>query len=238
MEVEFPNKKIYEVQPRKLVKNMKNTKIIFIIVGILFVGGLGFFVINSKKGSSLGQASLVAGSGGAGESSGGSEAPKTDFLGTPSGSQALGSKTTKLAKTYSNVEFGFSFDYPEGLNISGFAEGETGYTILAQKSGSRESFQIFISEFDEPGPITPERIKQDLPDMVIDDPKPVILGSRASDGSLTSKKIEALIFFSQHTSLGRTREVWFVRNGKLFQITTYADMDKFVGPILDTLSFR
>lgn len=152
--------------------------------------------------------------------------------------QSPTSNTATPAKTYTNPELGFSFNHPEGLNVSGFAEGEIGYTILAQKPGSRdpsassgrEAFQIFISEFDESGPITPERIKQDLPDMAMEDPKPVRIGS--------DKKLEALIFFSQNQSLGRTREVWFIHEGSLYQVTTYADLDNLIGPILETLTFK
>ena len=87
-----------------------------------------------------------------------------------------------------------------------------------------------MSDFDEPGPITPLRIEKDIPDIVIESPQEVLIGK--------DKKIQALIFFSKNESLGRTREVWFVRNGNLYQLTAYADLDGLIGPVLETLKFK
>ena len=141
-----------------------------------------------------------------------------------------GNKTSyNLLKTYTNSQFGFSFKYPEGFNAGSFAESEEGTTVLVQKPNTKESFQIFISAFDESGPITPERIKKDIPDMAIEDPKEVIIGAE--------KNIRALIFFSKNESLDRTREVWFVQKGNLYQVTAYADLDVLIGSVLDTLNF-
>lgn len=133
------------------------------------------------------------------------------------------------AETYSNDFFGFSFRYPKDFNSSEL-EDESGATVLLQKEGAREGFQIYITEFDEEGPITPERIKQDLPDTVVSDPQQVLIGEK--------KDIPALIFLSKHESLGDVREVWFSANGYLYQLTAYADMDNFIGPILETLRFE
>ena len=138
-------------------------------------------------------------------------------------------------QTYENNVFGFSFRYPLGFKIIEIPE-DLGTTILAEKSGTRESFQIFISEFDEPGPITGERIKKDLPDIVMENPLEILIGE--------GKTIRALIFFVEDAALGKTREVWFVwpddpsvAGNYLYQITTYPEMDNLIGPILDTLKF-
>lgn len=219
---------------------MQKSKIISILIGILIVGGLGFFIFSRKVKTE--PASLIVGpepssplsyftpasddSGSGAESTDVSVAEQEN---SSAGSPAASSHTAHLVRSYYNPELGISFNYPEGFNISGFKEGEAGYTILAQKPNSKDSFQIFASDFDEPGPITPERINQDLPDMKIESPMAVLIGS--------DKKTNALIFFSKNESLGRTREVWFVKNGKLYQLTTYADKDSLVGPILDTLRF-
>ena len=216
------------------------------VAGVLLVGGLGFFIFNDRKengSSGQEQASLITGSAGnADEPTDEPAVLSPDSSSAPLGDQTSGSststistgstasKTFKLAKTYSNAEIGLSFNYPDGFNVSGFAEGEIGYTILAQKSGSRESFQIFVSDFDEPGPITPPRIEKDIPDIVIESPQEVLIGK--------DKKIQALIFFSKNESLGRTREVWFVQNGNLYQLTAYADLDGLIGPVLETLKFK
>ena len=127
------------------------------------------------------------------------------------------------ASNYTNAKYGFSLELPEGTKTSEFQEGEYGDMLLFG------DFQIFVSEFDEPGIVTPERIKQDLPAIYIDQPQQVIIGK---------DRLNALIFFSEEESLGRTREVWFVHNGYLYQISTLEENDAFIGGILETLEFQ
>ena len=134
-----------------------------------------------------------------------------------------------FTEEYISADYGFSFKYPEGFNASEL-DDDSGHTVLIQKSGVREGFQIYLTLFDESGPITPERIKQDWPDMVVNSPQQVLIGEK--------KDIPALIFLSKHESLGDVREVWFVVNGFLYQLTAYADMDNFIGPITETLTFE
>ncbi len=154
------------------------------------------------------------------------------LVNTSASAPALGENPvdqSSLTQEYRSADYGFSFKYPEGFSASEL-DDDSGYVVLVQKSGEREGFQIFISEFDEEGPITPERIKQDLPDTVVSSPLQVLIGEK--------KDIPALIFLSKHESLGDVREVWFSVNGLLYQLTAYADMDNFIGPILETLRFE
>ena len=157
-----------------------------------------------------------------------------------SGAPALGENPVDkgdLTEEYISPDFGFSFKYPKDFSATEL-EDDMGATVVLQKSGARDpstgsgnlGFQIYISEFDEEGPITPERIKQDLPDTVVNQPLQVLIGEK--------KDIPALIFLSKHESLGDVREVWFVSNGFLYQLTAYADMDNLIGPILETLRFQ
>ncbi len=133
-------------------------------------------------------------------------------------------------RVYTHPVYGFTFESSELLNISSFQEGEYGEIILARSDEDESKvFQIFVSPFDEPGPITKERILQDLPDMAIDEPLDVIIGQN---------NIQALIFWSNELSLGKTREVWFINSGYLYQITTRAELDGWVGKILETLRFQ
>ncbi len=72
------------------------------------------------------------------------------------------------------------------------------------------------------------------PDIVINNAQNVILGPRKKVGVGP----RALILFSKDSSLGDTREVWFVMNGNLYQITTYKRLDTMIGKILSTLVFN
>ena len=139
-----------------------------------------------------------------------------------------------LSQTYNDDIYDFSFRFPDGLRAQKFPE-KSGDLILIEGIGEKV-FQVFISPFDEPSSkLTPERIKGDLPDMEVISPQQIVVG----DG-----KIPALMFNSRHQS-GDTREVWFVwpsdpqpHGNYLYQISAYADLDAFLGPILETWRFK
>ncbi|OGD25762.1 hypothetical protein A2819_02315 [Candidatus Azambacteria bacterium RIFCSPHIGHO2_01_FULL_40_24] len=133
---------------------------------------------------------------------------------------------------YKNDQFGFSFGYPEGFNISDFDDGG-GKIILVKNVGSSVSnnsdngFQIFIAAFDEPGPITKERILKDIPDMVISNEKEILVGGE-----------RALSFTSKDELGGETREIWIARGGYLYQITGYKNFEKELLEIMGTWKFQ
>ena len=137
---------------------------------------------------------------------------------------------------YTDSQYKFSFEYPKDFTATKFQEGEDGNTILVQSSAlnqrsnqrSISGFQIFISPFDEPGPLTKERVKQDLPDLIINNPEQRVLKNGAV----------ALVFFSEESSIGETREIWFVHNGYLYQISTYKELDSLVAKIISTWRFQ
>ena|SRR3989344_3329030 len=155
---------------------------------------------------------------------------------------SVGSLTSENQETYTDPFGRFSFMYPKDFTVTNI-EGEEGDTLLIKKAQisndksqntsnqtKPEEFQIFVSEFDEPDPITAERIKQDIPDMEIIQPQNVLVGKE--------KNIQAVIFLSSNESFGKTREIWFTDRGLLFQITGYEGTDDIIGPILETLSFE
>jgi hypothetical protein len=132
---------------------------------------------------------------------------------------------------YKSEALGFSFRYPEGLKITEFAD-EKGDVVLAEAEAGNE-FQIFITPFDEQGPLTPERIKQDVPTAVV---KNVLLS--------TIDKVPAIVFESEEPGFGATFEVWFVwpespqpHGNYLFQITSRAEFAEELSEILQTWKF-
>jgi len=149
-------------------------------------------------------------------------------------------ETNNSLKIYRDPGFGFVFTYPEryGLTVLPTDAGDGETILLQNKDGSKDGFQIVVSPFDEPydsgpgkpGPITAERIKQDIPDMTIESPMDVVIGK--------GKATPALIFFSSQESFGRTREVWFLGNGSVFQVTGYAASDAMIGSVMETWSFQ
>jgi len=129
---------------------------------------------------------------------------------------------------YTDSQYKFSFEYPKDFTATKFQEGEYGETILVSREGSKDSFQIFISSFDEPEPLTKERILQDLPNLVMENSEQRVLKNGAV----------ALIFFSEESSIGKTREIWFIHNNYLYQISTYKELDGLVANIISTWKFE
>jgi hypothetical protein len=137
-----------------------------------------------------------------------------------------------LTEKYQNAQYGFSFNYPKGFEMNSFnedVEGDTVTTVLAQDPSKTIGFQIYVSPFDDSDPnITPERIKQDIPDIQVTDQQEVRLGNSS----------KGLAFMSAESNGGTPhREVWFVFNKNLYQITASVAADKILQSVLNTWKF-
>lgn len=138
-------------------------------------------------------------------------------------------QSADMSEIYTSPDYGFSFKYPKGFNTTELSD-DSGDTVLVQSAEEKSGFQIYITPFDEPEPLTGARILEDLPASEVIDPKDVLIGE--------GKTINAVIFLSTNPSFGKTREVWFLRDGFLYQVTTYEGQDEFIGPILETFRFE
>ncbi len=141
-------------------------------------------------------------------------------------------KVDETSSTFIHKKYNFSFIYPSSVKTSNFREGD-GEQILFQDDVNKIWFQINITPWDEGENLSVERIKQDLPDIVVTSPQQVVLGPAQNNNSP-----KALIFFSREDGIGETREVWFVKNGNLYQVTTYKRLDTLISQILSTLTFE
>lgn len=137
------------------------------------------------------------------------------------------SENVALPLTYRNTQFGFEIDLPEGYTGSSFVEG-SGVTALLKNPETGEGFQIYIQAFDETESITLERIKQDVPGLVIENPQNALIAGG---------EIEALIFIGESEDFGKTREVWFVKDGLLFQVIAPFEMEQTVGLTMESFQF-
>lgn len=189
---------------------MKNTKIkIFIAIAVIVLAGGGVaYYFTKNRPARLAQAPT---------------------------SEPLAAGEPLQQKIYENGKYSFSFGYPKELNISEFAEGGGADVILVQPSAPDQrtdqrqisGFQILISPFDEPGPITKKRILKDIPDMAIADDKIISVGGES-----------ALSFKSKDESGSETLEIWFVHGGYLYQITSLPDFEKEMLKILETWNWK
>ena len=130
---------------------------------------------------------------------------------------------------YAHPTLPFAFAHPKDLKPNAFEDGES-EVVLLQGQDPNQEIQIIARPFDEPGPITVERIHRDIPKMVVDEPQTALV---------TDKKIPALLFWSSGgASLGKTRELWFVSDGYLYQVTARAEMDDVLAKMMETWRFE
>lgn len=122
---------------------------------------------------------------------------------------------------YIDPDFGFKFSHEPEISVSRFEEGEG--IVLLLKNNNSAFAQIYITEFDEAGPVTPERIKKDLPDKEINEPGNINIGGGP-----------ALVFYSKDDSGLKVREYWFVEGGYLYRVTTEPKDDSLVQELLNT----
>ena len=125
---------------------------------------------------------------------------------------------------YTHPETGLSFDYPTDFTLEVFQDAG-GEIILATNPAYNLGFQIFIQPFDEPGPLTIERIRRDLPDLAIIESTETILYDDTP----------VLRLSTSDPVLGTLSEEWFIREGYLYQVTMHAP-DLLRDPWLRTLS--
>lgn len=121
---------------------------------------------------------------------------------------------------YVHTEPGFSFAAPNGEMPVSNNVGDSWEVVTVK------NFQISFYPHDEPA-ITTERIKLDVPDIVIKNIQYATL-----DGA------EALVFNSSESTIGETYEVWFVHGGYLYQAMTYADKENELNSVLNTWKFQ
>ncbi len=186
-------------------------------VGILAgVVGVGAFLVWNEFFLIPGDAMTESSLGGLEVSSVPKSISDTSDVASPSGNE--------VSSRYDSPNYNFYFDAPKGFRFTEI-DDDRGVVILAEGS-TGESFQIFVTPFDETDPLTPERIKKDLPQKVVSNPRAATL-----DGT------KAIAFLSREEGTGEVFEIWFVRDGRLYQITTEIKFADGLQAILQTWKF-
>lgn len=121
---------------------------------------------------------------------------------------------------YRGDAYGFSIAYPEELARKEFDEGGGATTILFGAKDRSKGFQVFVVPYGAEQ-IDKERFLTDVPSGEMNEPIDVLI-----DG------VRATAFFSHNSVMGDTREVWFIKNGFLFEVTTYKEQDAWLAEIM------
>ena len=133
------------------------------------------------------------------------------------------------SKRYTDPGNRFAFSYPDEFTAGSFGDDETGETVLLQKTGEKAGFQIYITQFDEPGSVlTPDRIKSEVPGLPMIDARTVDFNGQ----------VLGLSFVSESESFGRSREIWIAKGGFLYQMSTYESEQSLLAEVLSSWSFK
>jgi len=127
---------------------------------------------------------------------------------------------------YSNATYRFMLFYPPKLQVSTYDEGGGASTIVFESADHRTGFQIFVVPYTG-GQVTASRLRLDEPSGVVKDPTAVVIDNT-----------KATMFFGKNTIMGDTREVWFIKNGYLYEVTTYKELDSLLATVMQTWRFQ
>ena len=128
-------------------------------------------------------------------------------------------------KEYRNVRYTFSLFYPGSLSVKEIDEGAGARTITFQNPSQGLGFQIFIVPYRE-AQVTDAQFKKDEPSGV---------HTNVQNGLVAGATAAA--FDGSDAVLGDTREVWFIHNGFLYEVTTMKSLDGWLSQILSTWQF-
>lgn len=126
---------------------------------------------------------------------------------------------------YRSTLFAFSLFYPSSMKVSEFDEGGGAQSITFENAGDAIGFQIFIVPYKE-HQVSSARFSQDVPTGVMKEPTNVTV-----DG------VFGTMFYSQSLTLGDTREIWFINNGYLYEVTTLKTLDSWLIERMKTWMF-
>ena len=128
-------------------------------------------------------------------------------------------------REYQSERYGFSLFYPEDLAVREIDEGGGATTVIFENPQAARGFQIFIVPY-EGTLVSEERFLKDAPSGVRESPVDFYL-----DGVL------ATAFYGRNNFLGETREIWFIHNGYLYEVTTFKGLGDWFAPIMQTWRF-
>ena len=126
---------------------------------------------------------------------------------------------------YTNTKYGFSFYHAPESVVKEYDEGGGAMTVTLENFERLRGMQVFIVPYGE-STISEERFHKDLPS-----------GVRTNVANATIDGVKAVTFNSQDSFLGDTREIWFIHNGYLYEVTTFAGVANWFTPIIQSWKF-
>ena len=134
-------------------------------------------------------------------------------------------QATEGMLAYKNAAFHFGLLFPDNLQATEYKEQDGAVTVSFQDTKTDQGFEVYVTPYADKQ-ITPQRFKLDEPSGVMQTPTDIVV-----DGT------RATMFFGNNTIMGDTREVWFIHGGFLYEVTTYKELDTWLGGIMRTWRF-
>jgi len=140
--------------------------------------------------------------------------------------------TYAYTETFAEGGYEFSFKYPAGFQIMTLSE-TFGEVVIVQSIETELGVQIFSGPLDDVSTkITRRFLNETLPESVVRNVKEVSV----DDGTA---KVEGLLFDTDNPNFENgSSELWFVRKGRLYQLTTYRALRPLLEGIFATWQFR
>lgn len=126
---------------------------------------------------------------------------------------------------YRNERYGFSYWHTPGATVTEYDEGGGAATIVHENLEKVRGMQVFIVPYHEET-ISEERFLADVPS-----------GVRENVENTTLDGVRAVTFTSYDVTLGETREIWVIKDGYLFEITTFKGVGNWFEPIIQSWRF-
>ena len=143
-------------------------------------------------------------------------------------------KISETVKTYQDPELGVSFEYPDNLTFQQFPQDD-GLVIVIQGNDGQNGFQAVVAPYEESEALSLDLIRDFAEDLTIKDEKEIALGEKG--------EVQAFSFTLKDPSeeeedLATFNEIWFVRKGKLYQISSDPDFAPHMEKILQSFKFE
>ncbi len=129
---------------------------------------------------------------------------------------------------YQNEQFRFSLKLPQGFTATQLPHDGKGTPVVLQDAAGN-GIQIYVTEnVGDVRVLTERDIKSEIPDMQVTDAQEVEIGADH----------KGVAFMSDNEAYNRaSREVWFIFNGNLYQISTYAHLDNLLQAMFSSWQF-
>ncbi len=144
-----------------------------------------------------------------------------------SSTQEATSDATSSENSYRSETYKFEVALPEGFRTSSIPDESTGgETILLQ--GTDAQVQIYVMPFDEDITLTADRVRADIPDIVLKNNRQVAIADSSA---------KALVFDGEDEAFGSTHEAWIVHGGFLYQLKSRLDTGAVLDQVLEEWQF-